>query len=512
MAVKASESSTNSVAPDEATAQATPDSYLAGYALQQAESAGQALEYTNPLVRKDHSVGISDWSAFEALLRYALFTALALPTRPLGYHFMFLFPASLSLDEKELLTQLLFEKLHLSAVMMFDRPTAVLYASGLISGLVIDVFPKSTELSLIADNDTLLQLSNPLGEDDCDAWLAHLLLRANPSLPALLNPSSPLAEHSDALHSALRRLIQVLKRSNAIAFASDLVTVQRPSKQEQPPPDLDSAQAPPTQAPQEEGSNDMTEAIMSGNVDKLINKKKPTAANGETAPDGDAEQSGPDAGIFHAPHPLNTSLPPIPVGPERHRWAEPLFDPTLLLQCGRAPSDLHQKLSLVQSVQNAVQGLSAVAPLRQAGSVWQHVVMANYAARVPDLGLAVGAALSDVLVDRSRHPSDPNRSLPTFVKMPDYFSEFKHRPDWFSYLGGCILAKVRRPFTPCSLFFCSFSSKPFHRLNSSSLVTTCRRRRFMRVSCELDQSIALMLTRNLTHRPRWTTTKWDLRW
>lgn len=352
---------------------------------------------------------------------------------------MFLFPASLSEDEKELLTQLLFEKLHLSALMMFDRPTAELYATGRISGLVIDVLPKSTEISLIADNDTLVQLSDPLGEQECDVWLAHLLLQANPSLPSLLNPSNP--PEGDALQSDLKKLILQLKRNNAISFVSDLVTVKHPEHNE-PPPDLDSAQAPPVGPPQEEGNNDVAEALMSGSVDKLINQKKKGEKEAQSA-----EVS--DSSIFNVPHPLNTSLPAIPVGPERHRWAEPLFDNTLLLQCGYTQVDLEKKLTLVDAVRSAVRGLPAVFPLRRAHVTWEHVVMGNYAARVHDLGLAVCTALSGVLVDRSRHPADPQRAVPTLAKMPEYFSEYKTRPDWVSYLGGCILAKVSFNLQSC---------------------------------------------------------------
>lgn len=314
---------------------------------------------------------------------------------------------------------------------MFDRPTAMLYAAGLLSGLVIDIFPRSTELCFIADNNIVTQLSNPFGEDECDAFLSHLLLQANPSLPSLLRPTDPL--EGEALQSAMRRLIFSLKRSNAIAFVSDLVKVRHQA--EQVPGDLDSAQAPPVEA-QDEGSNEVTQALMSGQLDNYIQKGGKESANQPVQ----AESNAP----FNVAHPLDTSLPPIPIGPERHRWAEPLFDPTLLLQCGYTERDLETKLSLVEAVQNGARALPTAMPSQiRTSAAWEHVIIGNYAARVEDLGAAICIKLGSVLVDRHhRHPQDPYKSNPTFVKIPDYFSEFKGRPDWISYLGGCIMAKV----------------------------------------------------------------------
>lgn len=433
----------------QASEESSAPQYLTGQALDAAEASDAPPERVYPLIHpQDNSVGVSNWAALEALLRYALFTCLGLPTRPLGYHILFLFPASLSLGEREVMTQILFEKLHLSALMMFDRPTAQLYAAGYVSGLVLDVGRSSTQMTFLADNDIALQSSTPLGEADCDNYLAHLIQQTNPAILSTLQDPS-------AKHDALLKIVHSLKLRNAIHFDSELVQLPQTNGHDQPPPpDLESAQAPPLQTEEDSGANDVTQALMQGK---------------EAAGEGQAEEAEADSNpaVVTVTHPLDPSLPPISIGPERHRWAEPLFDASLLLQCGCTPEQLHTKLDLIQAVQTAVKALPTALPQHMRHStVWEHVVLGGYAARVHNLGLGLVTKLDEVLIDRHhRHPQDPQpKSRPSLAKMPDYFSEYKGRPDWLSFLGGCILAKVsmlpdlsagtqtdKRLFDSCSL-------------------------------------------------------------
>jgi actin-related protein 9 len=169
-------------------------------------------------------------------------------------------------------------------------------------------------------------VTSPLGVEDLDRYLAHLILQANPDLPSLLSVASPesaAAAAGDsaeplspyALGDALLKIVQSLKTTEeAIVFASErlgLGLIEATGEHEE---ELD----------------DVARVVATGKLNKFTSKtKKNNKASGTTTANG-SDAAQPDT--VEVPHPLSASLPAITIGPERHRYAEPLFEPSLLAE------------------------------------------------------------------------------------------------------------------------------------------------------------------------------------
>ena len=238
--------------------------------------------------------------------RQILFVSLGLPARPVSYHILLAIPSGLPLRTHELIMQLVFERLHLSAFMLVDRTLAQMFAFGYQSALVIDVLDSSTEVSVVIDSvvEQPAKVRTQIGEHDLDVYLAYLLLQANSDLPALLSPSQALS--GPALKDGLLRIIRWLKINQCIAFASESLGLhaEKPAAEVLVQPD-DEEQA----------------------EEQMLSKAAAQLAQGKTAIHQTAQR---EAATVQVPHPFSTALPAIAIGPERHRYAEPLFDPSLL--------------------------------------------------------------------------------------------------------------------------------------------------------------------------------------
>jgi actin-related protein 9 len=304
--------------------------------------------------------------------RHVLFTSLGLPARPIMHSFAISTPPRLPITARERFVQLCFEKLFMPGLTLLEPDVCQLYAHGLISGLVLDVGRTHSTASAVFDSIPVAGATvfSPMGTEDLDKYLAHLLLQANPDLPTVLSDSStPLAP--PALGDALLNIVQSLKADeDTILFASDKLNLGL----------VESSSAGPTAAAdQEEELDDVAKVVATGKLNKFTSKAKKNKAN------GGGGGGTPESDTVTVPHPLSASLPAVTIGPERHRYAEPLFDPSVLagvpalFSAGGRPEDkTYTNVQLENKAFSLPEAAAAVVrtlePARRT-LAWEHLVV-----------------------------------------------------------------------------------------------------------------------------------------
>lgn len=350
---------------------------------------------------------------------YVLFTALALPARPLAYHLHLALPANMALATHEDITQMCFERLHIPALILSERPLLSLFGVHSLHGLVVDVGRRSTEISMV--HDSLLSAASNgrayVGRDDCDNYLCHLLLAAQPDLPSRLSPASPLSPVQ--LHAALLSVVAILRDGNYLHFASAALSLNVAadgSRME------DEAEA----AVDDAVLDDVAKALVSGQAAALLGKTSLGANKANVTTSGEH---------LTMPNPLNPAST-ITVGPERHRFAEPLFEPSFLAAVagfGVSYSQVDLDRRAV-SVPEAIAASVRTMDVRERPAIWDHVV-------VQGVGSAKG--VPSAIMQALAGYVGTYAARPKLAKVPDYFPEFKDRLDLATFLGGSIVAKVR---------------------------------------------------------------------
>ncbi|KAH9809649.1 actin-domain-containing protein [Melampsora americana] len=407
---------------------------------------------------------VVDWKALDAFFRHLLFTSLKLSNPPLAQHILLSIPPSISNVTRDKLTQLFFENLQAPALFLADSGLLHILASNRSSGISVDLGTHSTLLSFIHDSILLrhCSLSFPLGEVDCDNYLIALLLTHDTALPERLCPS-PGDRSPKALYQALCSLVTSLKTDGHIRFQPELS-------------DLVSA-LPNTSVEEDENAiTDVAQAIVSGKVDKLLGRqpsgggasassslhsRRGTAASTANAKKLEAELlvesdtiivSVPTSDASSSPTRLPTefgtvqipnqvSAAELRIGKFRHRHAEPLFSPSVLslIPSTFAQHGLEAYASRYtpEMIEDAGDGITAAAQTalrkidggqNQRREVSEHLILTGQGGimcRTEGLAEVLSKALG----------SKP-------AKVPDYFSEFKSRPELLGFLGGAIVAKL----------------------------------------------------------------------
>ena len=95
-------------------------------------------------------------------------------------------PTTWSLKDIERVTQILFENLNIPALYLLDEPLAVMYGTGILSALVVDIGHSSTDITPIYDNTPIGvgKKSVLVGGADVNAYLSKLW--PNKHSPAML--------------------------------------------------------------------------------------------------------------------------------------------------------------------------------------------------------------------------------------------------------------------------------------------------------------------------------------
>lgn len=212
----------------------------------------------------------------------------------------------LSRDAHENICQIFFERFNIAALSILERPLAQMYAANGLSGLVVDIGQDKTDITPI--NDCFVQHNCcdtvPLGIIDCELYLAHLL-KSNQNIVNILSPpDAPLTP--EVLHSTLVELAQQVWRDGLVKVPSDGETAQEPD---------------------DEGVTNIAAVLVAGKEKAVIESGMKKRANAKASAAEQARAKEIEALDLITVQFREYSLT---LGRERHRFCEPLFDPTLL--------------------------------------------------------------------------------------------------------------------------------------------------------------------------------------
>lgn len=331
--------------------------YVVGKFLVEAEAAGEVLEIIHPMIIGSSGLEVEDWTGLEAIMyvccfllllflfylftflfrvssmtnkislfrRYIFHVALLLPRPPLAHPVALSLPPHLPPLLVDTFHSLLFERLLIPQLLVASRPFFAAAAAGVVNAVVLDIGARGegSEVSVVNESqiyDSATARFN-LDEGNLDDWVSLQLLLENPSLPQSLSPETELSQ--EELLLALRMIIASLKEGDVIGFSNSLagsgVRAEEPME--------------------DDGNFDVAKVIVEGRVDKIIGKKdkKGKEKREEEEEEGD---------FVDVPHPLNSDLEPLKIGPSRHRYLEPLFTPSILSELAPSSSSTAKLLGL----------------------------------------------------------------------------------------------------------------------------------------------------------------------
>jgi actin-related protein 9 len=361
--------------------------------------------------------------------RHVVAVGLGLGAKPVNYLFLLSVPSHLPPGAWERVTQIFFESLCVSSFMIVERALLQLYSCAAVSGIVVEIEADFTQVSIVYDTQIChaCTMQTDIGEKDCDLYLANLLLETNPDLPQQLAAEGQSTLQGPQLQEALLRLVSVLKDGEWIKVTA---TMSGSAGANGAAGGLAAAAG----EEEEEGITDVAKALASGKVAKLL--AKGGSADGITL---DAETD-----TLLVPHPTSANKQAIAIGAERHRYAEPLFDPSVLHMLssglGGAMPEKVNALSVQALIAAAVQRYPA--PEHRSG-LWDSIILTGGLARVRGLAPTLVNLLQKYARESPINPQDTSEKRQArHQKTPEYFSEYRERPDLTGFLGGCIYAKV----------------------------------------------------------------------
>ena len=220
-----------------------------------------------------------------------------------------------------------------------------LYAANSLSGVVVDIGDDKTEITPIYEGFIVHPAhgSVTLGVRHCQNYLAHLLRSNQSVISALSPPSNPL--DPETLHATLLELVKQLWKDDAIKVPSDGETA----------------------VAEDDGVTDIAAVLVAGREKAVIEsgmKKKATAkaSAAEQARAREIEALDLITVQFRG-HSLT-------LGKERHRFSEPLYDPSLL---DGVPGIVNPNLDAEKPLplQEAVGNLVNQAEVDQRQYIWQ---------------------------------------------------------------------------------------------------------------------------------------------
>lgn len=247
---------------------------------------------------------------------------------------------SLSRDTYQQLSQLFFERFNVAAFSVLERPIAQFYAalSGTdLSGLVVDIDDTHTDVYPIHDN-LLVHNAHVVvdyGIRDCEHYLAHLLLSNSSVVSTLSPPENPLTP--EKLHETLVEVARQIWKEGLVKVLAEGEAA-----------DLD-----------EEGITDIAAVVVAGKEKAVIESSLKKRANQKASAAEQARAKEIEALDLVTMEFQGKSLT---LGKERHRFCEPLFDPSLLVGVPGIPKKTRGQQSVLplQSAVGHAVGLTEV--------------------------------------------------------------------------------------------------------------------------------------------------------
>ncbi|KAF8845181.1 actin-like ATPase domain-containing protein [Paxillus ammoniavirescens] len=387
--------------------------YLVGSQLDEALEAGQDVLVSWPFADGD----IRDWTQAEVIWKYIIFNKLQIKRTQNESPVMLSIAPGLSRDSSERICQIFFERFNVAGFAILERPMAQVYATGQLSGVVVDIGYERTDVSPVYDGFMIhfARSGTSLGIRDCEIYLANLL-RSNQSV---MTAASPPDSPSDpvAIQKFLLDFVKHVWSEGHIRVPSDGQIAE---------------------VLEDEGVTDIAAVLVAGKEKAVIEagtKKKATAKASA------AEQAR--AKEIEALDLITVQFRDhsITLGKERHRFCEPLFDPTFLKML--PPNDVNGSEDPL-SLQDAVGFSVSQTEVDQRQYIWQGLfVTGDLANRVKGVGTALQSRLSPFILSNPDQQNEVQPRSIRVVNVPEYFAEYREKGDGLAaFLGTTIVAKI----------------------------------------------------------------------
>ncbi|KAF9462943.1 actin-related protein [Collybia nuda] len=399
--------------PQHSEPNASVNDYLVGAQLDEALASGQDISISWPFADGD----VRDWTQAEAIWKYVLFNQLQRRRVQNESPVIITIAPGQSRDTYERMCQIFFERFNVAGFSILERPMAQIYAANSLSGVVVDIGEEKTDITPIYDGFIVRHATTTtsVGIRDCENYLAHLF-RSNQSVVAALSPSTnPL--DPEILHSTLLELVQYVWSAGYIKVPSDGETALI----------------------EDEGVTDIAAVLVAGKEKAVIEsgmKKKATAKASA------AEQAR--AREIEALDLVTISFQDhsITLGKERHRFSEPLYDPTLL---GAIPNakNVNPRVEKALPLQEAVSISVGQTDVEQRQYIWGGLfVTGDITRHVRGIGVALQSRLAPFVASPDLQTDIQARYVRT-LSVPEYYPEYRDTGNGFAgFLGASIVAKI----------------------------------------------------------------------
>ncbi|KAM6496851.1 actin-related protein [Amanita muscaria] len=401
-----------STLPQYAVSNVTLKDYLVGTQLDEALASGQDILVSWPFADND----VRDWTQAEVLWKYVIFNQLQRRRTQNESPVLLSIAAGLSRSTYERICQMFFERFNVPGFAVLERPIAQIYAANSLSGVVVDIDEEKTDVTAIYENFVVHHACSTvsIGAKECRHYLAHLL-KSNTSVMQTLSPASNPLDQETLHHTLLDLVKQVLDNG--------LIKV---------PSDGEAAVA------EDEGVTDIAAVVVAGKERAVIEsgmKKKLTAkaSAAEQARAREIEALDLVTIQFRGQE--------VTLGKERHRFCEPLFNPSLLNGIpGIPPRTVYEHFWSLQDVVGHTVGLADV---DQRQYIWQGlVVTGDITRRVKGIGIALQSRLAPYL-SQPDLITDVQPRVIRVLSVPEYYAEYRETGNGCAgFLGSSITAKI----------------------------------------------------------------------
>ncbi|KAF9054596.1 actin-related protein [Panaeolus papilionaceus] len=427
----ASTSRATSLFPQSSHPSAAVKDYLVGNQLDEALADGQDIIVSWPFADGD----VSDWTQAEAIWKFILFQALQRRRVQNESPVILSMPSeSTNRNSAERICQVFFERFNVPGFALLERPIAHLYAASTqgLSGVIVDIGDEVTDITPIYDGfiQHHAKGSVQVGMRHCEEYLVGLLKQNTSVRNALAPPGSDVSP--EQLHQTLLDLVKQLWNEDTIKIPSDGETAVL----------------------EDEGVTDIAAVVVAGREKAVIESgmKKKLTAKASAAEQARARE-------IEALDLITVEFKghSLTLGKERHRFCEPLFDPSL---CLGQPSTISAKVQVdkPRPIQEIVGHCVGQTDVDYRQYIWQGLIVTGTITRhVKGIGVALQSRLSPFIGNPDLQ-SDVQARLIRVLNVPDYYAEYRETGNGYSaFLGSSITAKIVFSQDPNSKNFVSKS-------------------------------------------------------
>ncbi|WFD33855.1 hypothetical protein MCUN1_000678 [Malassezia cuniculi] len=393
---------------------ATPDGpWIVGDELSNAQGDVQVI---SPIVDGD----VTNWEALAVLWHHILEKLGVSPSSNESFTLLGL-PAPISREAYERSAQVFFEQLNAPALSIMESPLLAAYATGVVSALTIDIGADETAVSAVCDCVVIpsATLVTRVGITHCIYWFAVLLAQDQAVVSAI---ASLPGDRGELLYALAQQAladghVSVGTDSDAFDNANDL------------------------------GEFDVATALLEGRERDVVQERQ-KQKDKKKRTDGNEPAIVSFRGVS------------VPLGRLRFRFHEPLLRPKLLLNEMEGipvpPAVAAARASLsdggeppCMSIPETINLAVSKTPNDRRAALWEALVVTGDGSQIKGLVNEI-LRVADVFTtneatEAAQILGEPNALQPHAVralKTPDYFYEFKERPELMPFLGGTIVAKL----------------------------------------------------------------------